>query len=256
MKKLSSLTAIASIVSTATLLAFSSASFADHANYKADYKNEAPCPPEPCLKDGFYVGIGLGYDNYRVRQSTSLGLTTEVNSLGAFGEIVTANPPLSARGWNGSIFAGYGQYFDYFYIGAELLANTTNAQVTYGTGEGLGFYDAKFDVNASYGVSLLPGVRLSNATMMYVRLGYLRTEFKARETFVDDDLPLLVFSGSTTEWKNGFQYGLGMETLVCDNLSLRGEYTRTQYSSFRSSDITSWDPSNNQAVLSLIYHFA
>lgn len=248
MKKLTQLTAITTAISAAALLTISSSSFAAHANYKADYKSEAPCPPEVFLKDGFYLGIGLGYDAYKIRQSTSVSLP---------GRTATANPPLSAKGWNGSIFAGYGQYFDYFYIAGEILALGPDTQTTWGSGSTVaGQHNNKVNVHATYGISLLPGVRLNNTSLFYVRLGYLRTDFSNNQSGTIPSTGA-TYSSSNSEWKNGFNYGLGIETLVYDNVSVRGEYTYTQYgSSFGSNSITSYKPSNNQFVLGVLYHFA
>lgn len=245
MKKISRLTAIAAAVSAASLLVASPATFAHHVNYKADYKNEAPCPPEPMLKDGFYVGLGASYDAYKVRKSTS---TSDL------GYVTTFNPPLSAKGWDGELFAGYGQYFDYFYIGGELMVSTSSATGSWGAGTFNNFlnYQSKFDARTSYGAALLPGVRVNNASLFYIRLGYVRTDFKARESFAIGAFP---FSFSESEWKGAFQYGVGIETLVYDNLSLRGEYTYAGFGDFRTSNITKYEPANNQFVLSLIYHF-
>lgn len=246
MKKLSRFTAISAAVSAASLLMLTSSTFAAHPNYKADYKNEAPCPPEVFLKDGFYIGVGLGYDAYKIRQSTSTSRAGVTTSL---------NPPLSAKGWNGSLFAGYGQYFDYFYIAGEILASASNAQATWGSGTSLGnSFNTKVNARGSYGISILPGVRLNNTSLLYGRIGYLRTDFKDNQ--FGTIAGVLHYNNSNSQWKNGFNYGLGIETLVYDNLSLRGEYTYTQYGSFSSSSVTSFTPSNNQFVLGLLYHFA
>ncbi len=63
------------------------------------YKDELPCPPIQKLKDELYVGVGAGYDAYRIRQSFAV---TDATGLARSG-----NPVLSANGIEGNLFAGY-----------------------------------------------------------------------------------------------------------------------------------------------------
>src|SRR5688572_4902077 len=77
-----------------------------------DYKNEHEIILIPCrlvLKDGVYLGAGLGYDSYRLRQAIDL--------IGINGLPIVATPAITASGLLGNIFLGYGQYFRWFYIG-------------------------------------------------------------------------------------------------------------------------------------------
>src|SRR5438094_800038 len=85
----------------------------------------SPCCPPPLkiLRDGLYLGLGLGYDAYRIRQTSSV---TDED-----GDTFNINPVLGPKGWMGNTFAGYGRYFGLFYIGGEILANGSIAKTGY-----------------------------------------------------------------------------------------------------------------------------
>jgi opacity protein-like surface antigen len=217
----------------------SAACYAGHGNYKGEnYKGEAMpvCPPPPMLMDGFYVGVQAGYDTYRVRAVSDL-----------------ANVPVNDSGWEGGLFVGYGKYFDpsnyAFYLGGEIFGNYNNSSETINV---LGpVYSATFKARGSYGVALLPGIRLNNTTLGYVRLGYNWASLKGSENFASG-----AATGSKTHTSNGFNFGVGIETLLVDDWSLRGEFSHTYYSDFTSSFGTTFKPSDNLFTLGLIYHFA
>lgn len=254
MKKNSRLSVISLTVSAASLLIASTA-FAAHADYKNEvYKGEpvavapVPCPILNCLQDGAYVGAGLGYDAYKVRQSIT------VND--GVGSGTSFNPSLSARGFNGSIFAGYGQYYDRFYIAGEVSALSTAADMSYGMSNQDISFGTKLTARASYGVAILPGLKVNDSTLVYIRLGYVRTSFKSQENETIPAFGVFNRGVSKSTWGNGLNYGIGVETAVCRNVSVRGEYNYINYNSFNSPVGTKFAPSNNQFVISGIYHFA
>lgn len=246
MKQHPRLTVLSAIILTASLLVVSN-SFASkhHKNYKGEYQNykgevpivASPCPPDNGLKDGIYLGLGAGYNAYRERQN--IGLTDDD------GDTLTANPVQHIGGFQGSIFGGYGQYFDWFYIAGEVFYNYSGANSKFAI-EG---YNSSFTIRSSYGGAILPGVRVNENSLIYARVGYNRTFFKATES--GDEGPNL----NTSTWLGGINYGLGMETAIYDNFSVRGEYTYTSFNSFSSAIATRFSPSDSQFVLGLIYHF-
>ncbi len=230
-------------LATSSLLLSTTASFAE--NYKGDYKGEAPftCPVEKGLKDGFYVGAQVGYDSYRVRQNTTYTAP----------DVGTSTTPLNATGFVGGAFLGYGQYFsNNFYLAGEGFINGSGASVTRSGGQAGATTSnsySKFQVNGSAGLSVLPGMKLNNSTLGYLRLGYNWARMKATTTTNNQ-------SASKSNTSGGFNYGLGMETLVSDAWSIRGEYSHTNYNSFSTSIGSNFSPSDNQYMLGLIYHFA
>lgn len=245
MKKISRLSVISALLLTST-------TFAAHADYKAEhYKDEqlmpvaVPVISPVGLKDGFYAGVGLGYDSYKLRQS--LSLADDV------GGTISFNPQISVKGWNGSLFGGYGQYYDRFYIAGEVFVNGSNANANYAISSTTDLFKTGIDVRSSYGVSILPGIKVNNFALLYARLGFVRTQFKTQE---HDATTAVVKNSSVTNWGNGVNYGVGLETAVYPCVSVRSEYTYTTYGSFTSRAGSKFSPSNNQFVLSAIYHFA
>ncbi len=224
--------------------------FAKAKNYKGEtYKEEiaVPCPPPKMLKDGLYLGAQAGYDSWKVRESVSTpGDANEVN--------FTANPQVADNAWLGGLFLGYGQYLtDLFYLGGEIFANYENSNSTWSAQVTNASYQSKFETHASYGLALLPGIRVNDGTLGYIRLGWNWARLKSVENtslLGDND------STSDSHTSNGFNFGVGMETLVYDNWSLRGEFSHTWYNDFTSSYNTKYNPSDNLYTLGVIYHFS
>lgn len=244
------LSTISSLTAAAILATVSGTAIASHAmnNYKGDYKNEATCPMPPMLQDGFYVGAQAGYDSYRVRQSIA---DVDAGSFSVIG---------NSTGWMGGLFVGYGQYFNnLYYLAGEILGNyngsndTTMAMVD-NDGDVL---TQKFEANGTWGISLLPGLKLNDTSLGYLRLGYNWTNFKASATVADAGAATA--SGSKSNTEGGWDFGLGIETLVYQNWSIRTEYNHVWYNSF-SFDAggvsQTFNPSDNQFTLGVLYHFA
>lgn len=272
-------------VLAATLLASTTTLAA--ATHKSNYKGEAmPCPVELVLKDGLYVGLQAGYDSYRVATQYSDDQTywydnrvenPEFNLIDGpiadplFG--VNLDPRLNATGAVGGGFIGYGKYFDGLngaYLGIEIYGNWSGAETDYELSviypdsqpEGLDNYTANIQVQSNYGVSLLPGIKLNNATLLYVRLGYNWANIKVKETVgtdlyasvPNDTLSNTVTSTSDSDTVGGFNYGLGVESTFYDNWSIRAEYSHTDFDSFTSDYNNKYEPADNQFMLGLIYH--
>lgn len=270
------------LVST-TGLAFANHHKSAHHNVVANYKGEPnykaepiPCPPPKMLLGGFYVGAGVGYDSYRTRINTGV-FASDMDSV--FG--LATSHTNSATGWLGNLFIGYGQYFnDLYYLGAEVFGTYSGAQgsqsttvqaVDFGVGD---FSDnilkirSRVNANWGWGISVLPGMKLADTLLAYVRLGYSWVNLEGKANGNIDGFP--IFSRSNNNTGGGFNYGVGMESLVYENWSLRGDFNHTDYTSFNSgrrnsgvffassSSVAagrgSFDPSDNQFVLSVIYH--
>lgn len=239
------------IVSSSVFLLSLSAYAQPHppANYKGEpnYKNEIPVYPyvnEAILRDGFYLGVGGGYDAYKIRQQLAV--------VDDFGNYFTFDPSYSAKGWNASAFTGYGLYFNWFYFGGEINAVASAAESTHTMAVNGFTLNEELRARQSYGVALLPGFRANDYTLIYARLGYLRTSMRNTETA--SILGLGTFTDSVTEWLNGFNYGVGIETAICQNTSIRGEYTYTSYGTFNNG-ITKFTPNNSSFTLGVNYHF-
>lgn len=226
---------------TAALILASSTTFAgSHRSYKGDFKGEV-CPPPAMLKTGWYLGGQVGYDSYRVRNS--------VQTPGA--SALTANPVLSANGWVGGVMLGYGMMMnEWFYGGLEIFGNWSSADASFSTAD-TSTYTNRFEANTSYGIGILPGAKLTDSTLTYLRLGWNWANVKTKETVTGSS------GANKSNTSNGFVFGFGMETLLMDNWSLRGEYDHMWYSDYNTNSTygTRVDPSDNQFLASLIYHF-
>lgn len=227
------------VLATALVLA-STTGVALAKNYKDEtsFKDAPACPPPVMLKDGFYLGGQVGYDSYRVRESIGSGISQVVNN----------------TGWVGGLFIGYGQYLsDLFYLGGEIFGNVNGSSVSnhYRDADG-DSYTNKFTTNGSYGIALLPGVKLNDTSLGYVRLGWNWANLKGADTFAVDQASA---STSNSNTSNGFNFGLGIETLLMTNWSVRTEFNHTWYNSF-STQATTYNPSDNQFMLGLLYHFS
>lgn len=214
-------------------------------NYKDAGFKDAPCPTPPSLMDGFYVGAQAGYDAYRMRASTT-------------NAVVNSTAVGSLTGWVGGLFAGYGQYFNNYYLGGELLGNYNgnNQTLTSGNDVGGDSWNVKAKAKGTWGLAVLPGMKLNDTTLGYFRLGYDWTKFESNSSGVNaTTTPATTFSGSGNKTEGGWDFGLGLETLVYQNWSVRTEYNHVWYGSFNAGN-TSIDASDNQFNLGVLYHFA
>lgn len=234
-------------VATSVMMLASTVALAGGANFK-DYKDQAPCPAIPALMDGFYVGAQAGY------QMANLGENIDIAS-GA----VTTNPNVAVNGGLAGLFLGYGMTWNnFYYLGGEIFGNYANSSQGWDADlEGTaGIYNSNAEMNSSYGIAVLPGLRLTDSTLTFIRLGYTWANFKYNES-------ASIFGGgssaSNSSTEGGFAYGIGMETLITGNWSLRGEYTYTNYNNFSTSlgagSSSSINPSAGQVDLGVIYHF-
>lgn len=162
-----------------------------------------------------YVGAGLG-----ITANTADIKVTGTNAIGNY------------RGVPFNVFAGYGGIVNQnFYLAGELTA-------TLGTGD---IQDNGLKSSYGYGVSVLPGVMLSDHTLGFARVGVVRARFPKQN------------SNST-----GGQFGVGLQTSLTQCVDLRGEYDFVAYRSVsgRSSGVNySVSPRSDQFNLALVYKF-
>lgn len=223
---------------TAALVLASTTGMVFAKGYKGDYKGEA-CPPPQMLKTGWYLGGQVGYDSYRFRNSSTTA-------------VADASAVFNATGWVGGLMLGYGQMMnDWFYLGGEIFGNWSGASETNTVVTADGSASFKNEANSNYGLGLLPGIKMTDSTLTYVRLGWNWANLKSV-------LTAPAGSSSNSNTSNGFVFGVGMETLIVDNWSLRGEFDHTWYNNYNTSNAAgslSVHPSDNQYMLGLLYHF-
>ncbi|MEO8402144.1 MAG: outer membrane beta-barrel protein [Gammaproteobacteria bacterium] len=140
-----------------------------------------------CAAGAPYLGAGLGLVNTTSGYSNFRGIPLTV--FGGYGAIVNQNIYLA-----GELFANLGT--------SVLNSNTTfgvpSLRTTYG-----------------YGLSFIPGLMLSEHSMVFGRVGVVKTRF-----------------GSTNNTRTGGQIGMGLQTSLTQNWDIRGEYDYTKYRNF------------------------
>lgn len=133
------------------------------------------------------------------------------------------------RGIPVNLFAGYGGIVsDSFYLAGELNA-------TAGTFDVSGYNTIK--TSYGLGLSILPGMMLSDHTMAFVRAGIVGSHFT-----------------NANENRFGGEAGFGLQTSLTQSLDLRGEYDWIAYKSTTANNFTG-TPRSDQFNLALVYNF-
>ncbi|MDX1901982.1 MAG: outer membrane beta-barrel protein [Gammaproteobacteria bacterium] len=143
-----------------------------------------------------------------------------------------ANTSEAFQGFVGTLSLGYGGIVSpNWYLAGEVFADGV-AKIDDDSASAVSV-SSSWD----YGVSLIPGYMITSNVLAYLRLGGIDTRFNS--------------SGSN--WKWGWQVGLGGQTNVAQNWDLRAEYVYTS----NSSPKTGVSRVSTDAVnLGLIYRFA
>ncbi|CAM6002492.1 unnamed protein product [Sphagnum balticum] len=229
-------------VLTAALLFVSTTSLTLAAPYK-DAPKAAPCPVPASLKDGMYLGIQAGFDTFGVRDTIFLPAAAAT----------TGNPSINSTTWAGGLFLGYGRVLKkYLYAGMEIFTNFSGINANYLESSPNGAYKFNLISKSNFGVSFLPGIKLTESSLLYLRLGYSWANMRVQENVSIPSAPVYTSSSNSS---NGFAYGLGFETLAAENWSLRADYTYSNYSSFYSNMGSSFNLGDSRFMLGAIYHF-
>lgn len=202
------------------------------------------------LKDGYYVGIAAGYDVYKMANKIIFQDEDTQNKF-------TSNPDLALNGMVGDFFLGYGKQFgrnESLYLGLELFANGSAADNDFQTNipSFPVIIDSDMVVNGNYGLSAIPGLMINNTTMLFLKLGYSWSIISIDETV---RIPFNSIEYTDEVTVGGFMYGIGLESALYDQFTLRAEYSHTDYNSFETVSKATVIPTRNQFLLGLVYHF-
>lgn len=116
----------------------------------------------------------------------------------------TNGAPGYYRGVPIKVFAGYGgEVSDSIYLAAELIGTAVSGEIS---------NQGQMRSTYGYGISLIPGVELSDHTMIYARAGFVRTRFS-----------------NVMAMTSGGEFGIGLQTALTQNVDVRGEYDYTAY---------------------------
>jgi hypothetical protein len=125
---------------------------------------------------------------------------------------------------------GYGAMRRNIFIAGELFFTPVYADIS--NNHNKNTYSSR--ITSSFGASFIPGFMINNTTMGFARLGMITSRFKSPGTFT-----------------TGGQIGLGIQSIMIDNWSLRGEYNFTAYRKVGGFG----SPKSNELGFGLVYTF-
>lgn len=137
----------------------------------------------------------------------------------------------SFRGLHGSISLGYADWSNKNYLGGELfyIPFTMVLSDIRGNSDG-----PTAKASSSIGASLLPGTLIYKQILGYLRLGLISSRFVAPNSM-----------------KLGAQLGVGLQSRLTTQFSVRGEYIYTAYGSVAKIGT----PNSNELGIGFIYFF-
>jgi outer membrane immunogenic protein len=210
---------------------------------------------------GFYVGIGGG------RETAVFDNKLTVDNPNSGANYYYKNDNSAGQGYSGTAFAGVGAVYENFYIGSEINASTSSLKYngSYTNSSSGDSGASTLRLYESYGVSILPGIKLTNNALLYGRIGYVKGRFKYSESNTYSSGSSDNFSGSS--WLDGMRYGVGIGTPLAQNVGMRLEYSHYQYRAFSSSaDVSSGltaktrrfnvTPKDDQVSLDVVFAFS
>jgi len=188
------------------------------------FANGGTVPPAPHHTHSVYAGVAVSRDflNYN---ATNGGFKTDIGD----------------SGWNGEVNAGIGWTFqNHYYLAGEIFGAISSVDAKSSAGA---FGSSSLKARWSTGIAVIPGIKVTDSTMLYGRVGYILTQFKGSGNALGQ-------SASKSKWKSGIQLGLGMEAMVTNNVSARLEYDWNRYGKLGGSN-----PTIDQVKLGVEYHF-
>lgn len=169
-------------------------------------------------RDGFYTGLQAGHGS--IGSDTS-GAHNDSGGTSGFSGDFADESNVNLGG-----FLGYGMTFDRWYLSIEAEADASNTDWRHvREPEGRNF---SVDRKGSFGLSARLGYLLDNGALIYVRAGAVKTRFNTvwikggnQENDIERDDNI---------WGN--RLGLGAEVPLSTNISLRFDYTHTNYNNY------------------------
>lgn len=202
---------------------------------------------DAAIANGFYVGAKMGYG--------SVG--TELNAIhkDSGGSVACSNceftGDFSNTGGTWGFFGGYGTTFNRVYLGLELEAEDSRAEIVNDRDSGGGGRDVSVSKKGSHGASVKLGYVLNNGALLYARAGQVQTRFNTTynkgsnvANWVDRD-----------DIQKGNRFGVGAEVPAYRNLFVKFDYTVTNYGSYgfttehANADTENFD--NDESLFSL-----
>lgn len=129
---------------------------------------------------GFYIGAAGGPEGAFFHQHAHVVGQSGPQQIG-FEVIATNN--FAGTGGFCSLFGGYGRSYDQYYLAVEGNGNISSVQYNQKNDEYVhqNFAKTFFNLRYSAGVSVLPGIFLTDSTLLYGRVGYANAHLKIIE---------------------------------------------------------------------------
>jgi opacity protein-like surface antigen len=206
------------------------------------------------MNNGFYAGLGLG-----VADILTDVTYTDVDAFSTD----RASIELGSTGPLGSLVLGYNFLFgEQFMLGLQLdgqISGVKNEITSYDSD--IMYGNSSSSISQKYkhgfGLSARPGASFNDTTNGFLVLGYRNAKMDYTLNEIDSNFPPLNLTGSQNI--HGFEFGLGGEVCLNDQLGLRLEVTQTQYQSkdlvtIAGAGSLGSKMKSNQALLSLIWY--
>lgn len=210
------------LLATAVLAATSGVVFANGGTY---------APAASTHEGNFYLGAAISRDVTDFEASFNNDVIDGATLINTFNFSHDQN----ADGVNGEIFAGYGWLFnDHYYLGGEVFGSISSTQGEFDVNDVVGGVllnlSNTYRMRGSIGVAVLPGMKLSDSTLGYLRVGYVNSQFRLNTSTIPA-LGETTFDEAVNFRKNkgAVQLGLGVESMVTNNVSVRAEYDYNRY---------------------------
>ena len=123
-----------------------------------------------------------------------------------------------------------------FFLAAEVTGTVGTAEIS---------NQGAVKTSYGYGASVLPGFEWCDHTIIFARLGVVRSHFP--------QVKVAPYNTNTTQ--TGGQFGLGIQTEAMQNIDIRGEYDFIAYRSI-DAGVYSANPRSDVVSISAIYKFA
>ncbi|MEI8321301.1 MAG: outer membrane beta-barrel protein [Alphaproteobacteria bacterium] len=183
--------------------------------------------PYMSVGEGFYVGVQLDQLATQTSSHSTMNGTTSTRQLSG-----------DNFGGGGHAYLGYGLVQGRFYEGLELRAGGYGVEekTSYTTTAG-NIYNSTSAINFSWDASLRLGGYISPTTLLYGRIGAAATNFSYDEQSTTGGA--FIFPGIySANSRTGFVFGVGVESALTDQLSLRLEGTQINYQPFQYNSST------------------
>lgn len=245
----------------------------------------APVPAAPCHVGSFYLGAGISRDRGLFKTDETAVYVDPVAPNLTYG--INKNFDWSGDGIDGELFAGYGITFqDHYYVALEGFGDITSNRANFNKSAALftinpatvltsAASSAKFQQDWSAGISVIPGVKITDSTMLFARIGWIISKFKLNGVIDTVDIfnlgngPFPTFYNNNKNL-NGVQLGIGLQAMVTTNVAVRTEWDWSRFQNFTANtfgtnvnnsglnyaaQVTVKHPENDQFKFGVAYYF-